>query len=106
MTAADLPLRICGENVETGEWIEVRGREKLAPTDETGRVPYAAYGTRSDMPLPIAKMSDVEASVSYWRGDILSFDTTTKEETYNCTEYETRSTVYGGKLSLVPFANR
>jgi len=88
------------------EWIEIRGKASLQPTAEKGRVVYSGYGTHSDMPPPVKKMSELEVSVSVWKGDVVDFDATTRQENYPCTVYEMGSTIYGSKLSLLPAAKR
>ena len=49
------------------------------------------------MPVPSERQSGLEAFVTFWRGDILSFNAATRLESYSCTEYEMRATEYRGK---------
>lgn len=87
-----------------GEWIEVRGKTLLAPIPDDGS--YYAEGTISDMPVPSERQSDLNAFVTFWRGDILDFNAATQLESYSCTKYEMRATVYNGKIDLLPATNK
>ncbi|HUJ41156.1 MAG TPA: hypothetical protein VLW54_11475 [Candidatus Acidoferrales bacterium] len=83
-----------------GEWIEIRGKAPLLPVLDQQK--YYAQIQPSNLSAPHEKLSGLEVFVSYWKGDILDFDARTRREQYSCMEYETASTPFHGKFTLLP----
>jgi hypothetical protein len=85
--------------LKSGEFLAVKGKAKLEPTDQTGREYNADVDTHSSVPGPLG---EVNPGVMSWKGDYLHFDGPTQHEFHGCHMYEVGVTLSEQKITLLP----
>jgi hypothetical protein len=85
--------------LKKGEWIDLRGKATLRPSDDS----HLGLVKQTNMPLPAAKVADVQVGAFYYRSDVYRYDASTRRETWGCQENEIS---YPGPGLLVTFLPR
>jgi hypothetical protein len=84
------------------EWISLRGKATLRPSDDS----HIDLVKRTDMPLPVTKVSNVQAAAFYYRSDLYRYDASTRRETWGCQENEISYPGPGPLVTLLPGRGR
>jgi len=85
--------------INPGEWVEIRGKAKLEPADDTKQVFHLPYGGNSSVPLP---RGEVKASAGFWKGDLFYFQAKTQYEYMGGCNHQIWSAAYNGKFNIAP----
>ncbi len=88
------------------EWVEIRGKVALLPTDKLTQNFYMGYRTHSDLKPPSDESVEVAASIGYWRGDRVYFDGQTQHEHVGCKNYDMEWNPFLGPIRLLPPTGR